>query len=208
MFPCSDMESLPCETVLHGLLQHESFPWASILWELLQCVFFPWCALVQELTAPVWVVHRKGDPVRRPALAMTPLHGATVLSEASSYASFPWGNTFLQDESCFSMEPFMVSSRAACVSMGCKEVSVMVHRAVPPPPSYADLGVFSVVSLTYSLFLSQLLNSYLTLSYICKRHYQRRYQHLWLSSGQHQVHLVAGWDCLCPTWGQAMASSH
>lgn len=37
--------------------------------------------------------------------------GPQVLPEASSYASFPWGNTSLQDAACFSVESFMVSSR-------------------------------------------------------------------------------------------------
>ncbi|KAK4823971.1 hypothetical protein QYF61_008357 [Mycteria americana] len=54
LFPCSSMGSLPRETVLHELLQHESFPWAAVLHELLQCGSLPRGAVLQEQTAPAW----------------------------------------------------------------------------------------------------------------------------------------------------------
>ena len=46
LFPCSSMESLPQETVLHKLLQRESFPRATVLHKLFQHGSLPWGAVV------------------------------------------------------------------------------------------------------------------------------------------------------------------
>uniref|UniRef100_A0A8C0B7V8 Protein kinase domain containing, cytoplasmic n=1 Tax=Buteo japonicus TaxID=224669 RepID=A0A8C0B7V8_9AVES len=55
LFLCSSVGSLPQETVLHELPQHESFPWAAVLHKLLQCGSLPWAAVLQAQTAPAWV---------------------------------------------------------------------------------------------------------------------------------------------------------
>ena len=72
-FPCSNVGSLPCETVLHKLLQCESFPRAAGLHKLLHCGSLPQAAAFQEQTTPVWVHHGITSPASKPALGWDPL---------------------------------------------------------------------------------------------------------------------------------------
>jgi len=67
LFQCSSVGSLPWETVLHQLLQHESFQQAKVLHELLQCGSLPWDAVLQAWTAPAWVSHGVTSPASKPA---------------------------------------------------------------------------------------------------------------------------------------------
>lgn len=63
LFQCG--MSLPQDTVLQKLIQHESFPRATVLHKLLQCWSLPWGAVLQEQAAPVWVPHRATGPATR-----------------------------------------------------------------------------------------------------------------------------------------------
>jgi len=73
LFPCSSMKSLPQETVLHEVLQHESFPRAAVLHKLPQHWSLPWGAVLQEQSAPAWVSCGVTSPASKPALTWTPL---------------------------------------------------------------------------------------------------------------------------------------
>jgi len=98
LFPCSSMRSLPQETVLHKLLQHESFPQVAALHELPQCGSFPpgsgtGCSSMGP--------HGVTSPASKPAPAWAPLSvGPQVLAGACSSAGSPWGHSLLQAPAC------------------------------------------------------------------------------------------------------------
>ena len=54
LFPCSSMWSLPWETALQKIIQHEPFPQAAVLHKLLQHRSFPQGTVLQEQAAPAW----------------------------------------------------------------------------------------------------------------------------------------------------------
>ena len=69
LFPCSNVGSLPWETVLHKLLQHDTFPRAAVLQKSLQHASFPQDVFFQEQTAQVWVHHGVTNTARKPVQA-------------------------------------------------------------------------------------------------------------------------------------------
>jgi len=89
-----------------------------------------------------------------------------------------------------------------------REDSALTFQA-PPPPSFTDLDVCRVVSLTLShssLFTAVSLPSFF-FPFLC---YHRGATTIadGLGLGQRRVRLRAGWHWLCQTWGKLLAASH
>jgi len=94
--PCCSVGSLPRETVLHELLQHQSFPCNTVLHKLPQHGSLPWGAVLQEQAAPVWVPDRVTSPASKPAPAWAPLSmHPQVLAGAFSCPGFPQEHSLL-----------------------------------------------------------------------------------------------------------------
>jgi len=151
--PCSNLSSLPQETVLHKLLQRESLPRVVVL---------------QEQASPVWVTsHRVTSPAIKSAPVWAPLSmGPQVLPGACSIAGSPWSHSLLWASTCSGMGSSMgcwwksappwtsMGCRGTtCITMAfstvCRGISVLASGA-PFSPSFTDLGVHRVVSHTYS----------------------------------------------------------
>jgi len=165
---CSSVRSLPWETVLDELLQHESFHWAAVLHELHQCRSLPRGAVLQAQPAPAWVPHG----VTCPAFESVPVWGPLstspqVLAGACSSTGFPLGHSLLWASTCSAWGPFHRLQVGICSIMEVHGLQVhsvphqgLLHglqgnvcssaRSTSSPSFYTDLGVCRVVSLSLS----------------------------------------------------------
>jgi len=168
LLPCSSVGSLPRETVLHELLHHEAFSWAAILHELLQHGCFPQSADLREQTAPARIPHGVTSPDRKPAPAWA-LRGVTA-----SFGCIPllWHGVLpgLQVEICCTMDLHGLQGH----SLPRHGLHHRLHGNLcsgtwstsSPSLFFTDLGVCSVVSLTYS-HSSLRLQGFFSPSLIC-----------------------------------------
>ena len=177
-FPCSSMESLSRETVLHQLLQRESLPWATVLHKLLQPGSLPRGSDLQDQTAPAWVPHGVTSPASKPALVWAPLStGPQVLPGACSSTGFPQGHSLLQvsppalswgppqaaDGITTPHHPSSIHCRGtACFTMafttGCRGISAPAPGAPPPPPSALTLVSAEFLTSSHSSLRLQKLS--------------------------------------------------
>ena len=147
--PCSSVEFLPHETVLHRLLQRGSLSQAAALQELPQHGSCPRGAVLQEQAAPALSPHGVTSPASKPAPAWAPFSmGPQVLAGAYSNVGSPRGHSLLQASPCSGVgsspgcrwrsAPLWTSmgcrgtaSPTMVCSTSCREISAPVPEAPP-----------------------------------------------------------------------------
>lgn len=141
LFSCSRVGSIPWETVLHKLLQHEFFPQAAVLHKLLQHRSFPWDAVLQEQIVLVWVHHRVTSPASTPSpvwvtLSMQ-LHRSCqkpAPAWASHRATAFFGHQ-LQQGALHRLQIHICSVINLIFNMCWRGVSAQMPGVLSPPPS-------------------------------------------------------------------------
>ena len=177
-FPCSSMESLSQETVLHKLLQHESLPRETVLHELLQHGSLPRGSDLQEQTAPAWDPPRGHKSCQQTCPGVgSPLHRSTGPARNLLQCGLPTGHSLLQvpppapawgppwAAGGISTPPHpssMGCRGTACLTMafttGCRGISALVSGAPPPPPSALTLVSAEFLTSSHSSLRLQKLS--------------------------------------------------